>query len=320
MLNNQQHTNVNATVKKPSKTTAFFICLLFACILWLVHALNTVYTHTLKIPVRFKNIPQNKIALNDLPTKLTLDIKASGLKLFFIIYNQTKTIDIDFNDLKTNNKQLNYILSASTINFKPILKFETQIKQISPDTLYFTERSGFQKNVFIKVPLQLKCAQGYGYKKPITNPTFISIWGDTTIIKNIDTIYTEVLNVTEINKSFSKELVIIKPNTSISVNQSKINVAVEVDKLIEQTIYVPIQLLNNEEFRQATIFPQRVKVKFTSIQNTFNITDTIYFKATVTPSKNANNTKLKVALSTLPGNITVMSIEPKEVEVILIKK
>jgi len=296
------------------------VCLLIASALWLVHALNTVYVYTIKVPVIFNNNPQNKIPLNDLPTKLTIDIKASGLKLFFIIYNKTKTISVDFNDLKTSNKQQNYILTANTINFKSIFKFETQIKQISPDTLYFTERSGFQKTVIVKVPLQIKCEQGYGYKKPIITPNSIGIWGDTAVINYIDTIYTENLYTTNLNKSFIKELVLIKPNPTINFNQSKINVRIDVDKLIEKTILLPVNILNTEEFKQVNIFPQKVKVKFTSIQNTFNLSDTIYFNATVKAEKNIKSSKQFVIFTTLPANITVIDIEPKEVQILLIKK
>ncbi len=295
------------------------MCFIIATILWFVHALNTVYSHTINVPVVFKNIPQNKVALNDLPSKLSIDIKASGLKLFFILFNQSKTIEVDFNDLKTANKQLNYILSATTINFKPILKFETQIKQISPDTLYFTERSGFQKNVIVKVPLQLKCQQGFGYKKPQINPSNISIWGDTVLLKNIDTIYTEAVTITNVNTTFAKELVLIKPTSSINFNQSKVNVTIEVDKLIEQSIYIPISILNSDNFKHVNIYPQKVKIKFTSIQNTFNIADTVYFKATVNATKNTSTNKQPIVLSTLPSNITVLTIEPKEVELLLIK-
>ena len=295
------------------------MCFIIATILWFVHALNTVYSHTINVPVVFKNIPQNKVALNDLPSKLSIDIKASGLKLFFILFNQSKTVEVDFNDLKTANKQLNYILSATTINFKPILKFETQIKQISPDTLYFTERSGFQKNVIVKVPLQLKCQQGFGYKKPQINPANISIWGDTALLKNIDTIYTEAVTITNVNTTFAKELVLIKPTSNINFNQSKVNVTIEVDKLIEQSIYIPISILNSDNFKHVNIYPQKVKIKFTSIQNTFNIADTVYFKATVNATKNTSTNKQPIVLSTLPSNISVLTIEPKEVELLLIK-
>jgi hypothetical protein len=295
------------------------MCLIIASLLWLVQALNTVYNYTLKIPIAFSNIPQNKIPLNDLPTKLTLDIKASGLKLLFIMFNKSKTLNVNFNDLKNNNKQLNYILSASIINFKPILKFETQIKQIYPDTLFFAERSGYQKNAIVKVPLNIKCAQGYGYKKPIISPIFISLWGDSTLIKNIDTIYTEIIDENNLNKSFTKELVVIKPNRDVYLNQSKINITVEVDKLIEQVVLIPVNIFNKEQFKQATIFPQKVKVKFTSIQNNFNLADTVYFKANVVVSKNSKSTKQQVILNSFPGNVSVISIQPKEVEVLIIK-
>ena len=71
--------------KKPSKTKAFFICLIISSLLWLFHSLNIVYTYTFKVPVNFKNIPQNKKPLIQIPEKLSIDVKASGLKLLLLI-------------------------------------------------------------------------------------------------------------------------------------------------------------------------------------------------------------------------------------------
>ena len=66
-----------------------------------------------------------------------------------------KELDIDFNSLKAVNKNQNYVLSSSQIDFNEVLKFDVLIKHINPDTLYFTEKIGYQKNVPIKIPLYL---------------------------------------------------------------------------------------------------------------------------------------------------------------------
>src|SRR5688572_27626891 len=182
---------------KPGKTKAFFICLMIASFLWVVHSLNTVYTHTLRVPVTFKNLPRNKKPLVHMPESLAIDVKASGLRLALILFNKPfKPLEVDFNVLKSVNRNQNYVLSSSHLNFKSILKFETQIKHISPDTLYFSEKVGYQKNVAVKVPLYIKCKEGYGYKTPVIKPSFLTIWGDTAMLDKIDTIYTQPLTLT----------------------------------------------------------------------------------------------------------------------------
>ncbi|MDO8998755.1 MAG: YbbR-like domain-containing protein [Bacteroidota bacterium] len=318
---NNSNTSYSEKKRKPGKATAFFICVAIACLLWILQALNTVYNYNLIVPVTFKNLPQNKIALTQLPDKISVDVKASGLKLLLVLANKPfKPVEIDFNTLKLTNKQQNYILTGSGLNFKGSFKFETQIKRISPDTLYFSEKNGYQKNVPVKVPLYLKCTQGFAFNHPEISPSFITIYGDKSVINKIDTMYTQPLNLININQSYKGNLVIIKPNSFVSTSAAEVLITIEVNKLIEHTIQLPITALNSDNFKQITIFPSKVNVKFTSMQNQFSISDTSLFRANINPLKINSNNKCSVVLSTVPGNVNIIGLEPKEVEILIIKK
>ena len=319
----QQKATYSNTTAKPGKTKAFFICLIIASFLWLAHSLNTVYTYTFKIPVTFKNIPQNKRPLVEIPKSLTLDVKASGLKLAIILFSKPfKGLEIDFNLLGSSGRQQNnYVLSSARLDFTKVFKFETQIKRLSPDTLYFSEKTGYQKNVPVKVPYYLKCKEGYGFKKPQINPTFVTIWGDTNTMNKIDTIYTQPLNLSELFQNVKTSLSFIKPNQNIYTNTNEASVIIEVNRLIEQIISIPVSDIRKGQQREVSIFPGRVKIKFTAIQNAVSANDTTTFVALIDSEKpNAQTKKCPVFLGTIPGGVTVMSVEPREVEVLIFKK
>lgn len=307
--------------KKPGKTKAFFICLLIASFLWLVHSLNTVYTQSFKIPVVFKNLPPGKRPLVQIPEVLTIDVKGSGLKLAMMLLTKSKqALEIDFNALKSHNRNQTFILSSSRINFKPVLGFEALVKHIYPDTLYFTEKTGYQKNVALKVPLYLKCREGYAYKKPEINPSFITIFGDTADIAGIDTIYTQAINLNDVSENINMKPLLVKPKPEVYTNVSEASVFIEVEKLIEQVITLPISDIRQNNARHINIFPSQVKVKFTTIQNSFNVQDTALFKAMINSDKiNSASKKCEVFLSTVPGHVTVMDIEPRQVEILILK-
>jgi hypothetical protein len=308
--------------RKPGRTKAFFICLLIAAFLWLVHSLNTVYTYTVRIPVSFKNLPLNKKPMMQLPDEIFAEVKASGLKLALILLNRPfKSMEIDFNQLKSVNRNRNYILSSSHLKFKNILKFETQVKHVSPDTLYFSEKTGQQKIVPVKVPLYIKCREGYGFKKPVINPNFITIWGDTGLIARIDTIYTQPLTLNNVHQNINSNLTFIKPDPEVYTSVNEANISIEIARLIEQTISLPVTDIQRDPRQQVNIYPSTVKVRFTSIYNTFNSGDTSLFRATIDSRKvNKRTRKCPVMLRTLPGNVTVMEIEPSEVEILIFKK
>ena len=85
------------------KIGSFLICLSIASLLWVVHALNRNYKYNLHVPVKFLNLPNNKLIIGDLPEFLDVEIKASGLKLVFIsLKNTIDEIVIDFNYLKNS--------------------------------------------------------------------------------------------------------------------------------------------------------------------------------------------------------------------------
>jgi len=307
--------------KKPGKTKAFFICLGIAAFLWLVHSLNRVYPYTFKIPVEFRNIPVNKRPMLELPKYITVEVKASGLKLALIQLNESnRNFVIDFNKLKTVNREQNYTLSSSELNLNKRFRFEAQIKGISPDTLYFSEKTGYQKIVPVKVPLYIKCKEGYGYKRPLLQPAFLTIWGDTTIIEKIDTLYTQSLSLNNLSQNTQTQVQLIKPSSEIHTTTNDISVKLEVARLIQETITIPVQSQKTMSNQQVRVFPSSVKVTFTSLQNAFNIADTAQFKAQVNVDKvNPKTNKCSVFLGSAPNQITVLEIEPPEVEILILK-
>jgi len=308
--------------RKPGKTKAFFICLLIAAFLWLAHTLNTVYTYTLRLPVTFKNIPLNKKPLIELPDEIFADVKASGLKLSLILLSKPyPVLEVDFNKLKSVNRNQTYILSSSQLDFKKILNFETQIKHVSPDTLYFSEKTGFQKLVPVKIPLFIKCREGYGFKKPVINPNFITIWGDTTVIASIDTIYTQPLTLNNLSQNVSSDITFIRPDNGVYTSVNGAHVTIEVSRLIEHSMMVPVYDASNSPLRQVNIYPPQVQVRFTSLQSAFSDADTALFKARIDSRKiNARTKKCPVHLQVIPSNVTIMDIDPPEVEILILKK
>lgn len=314
----KQETKYTLEKRKPGKAKAFFICLGIAAFLWVVHSLNKIYFYSLKVPVEFKNSPRNKQPQFQLPEQLSVDIKVSGLRLALILLQRPfKPLELDFNTLKSNNRNNHYVLSGSHLNFKQVFGFETQIKHISPDTLYFSENIGLQKYVPVKVPLYVKCEDGYGYQKPVISPAIISIWGDTAVVANIDTMYTAAFNLNKLNRNIDTKLEVIRPNASVYTSINEVNLKIEVDRLVQQSIVLPLSDIAPKASSRIQIFPSTVKLSFTSMQNSAVSADTSQFRVYINSEKvQASTQKCKVIIGRAPANVTVLAIEPSEVEIL----
>jgi YbbR domain-containing protein len=192
---------------------------------------------------------------------------------------------------------------------------------VSPDTLYFSEKTGFQKIVPVKIPLYIKCREGYGFKKPVVNPNFITIWGDTALIKSIDTIYTQPLTLNNLSQNINSNISFIKPDPEVYTSVNAAHIFIEVARLVEQTVSLPVTDMNVTSMQQVNIYPSTVKVRFTSLQNAFNENDTSFFKARIDSRKiNKRSRKCTVFLNSVPANVTIMEIDPKEVEILIFRK
>lgn len=307
-------------IKKPSNLSAFFICLVIATALWLLHSLNTVYTKQFKVPVEFLNYPLNKVMAHDIPKELMVTVKASGLKLLLIGLNEPfSVVQLDFNDLKSNQSRNRFYLSSNTGAIEKLLKFKADIKGVYPDTISFINKAGTQKEVVVKVPLFIKYAQGYTGSDLKIEPNSIFINGDENDIKNVDTVYTSPIYLNDLKNNFNKSVNVLNSNSRIILGRNMVDVSVQVDKLIERELVLDIKVDNADGDYKYVLFPSKLKLKVTTSFNKVSEIDTALFKATVNMAQKKSN-KLPVTISSLPDGIHIVGMEPKEVEFLRIKR
>ena len=303
------------------KLSAFIICLIISGFLWLSHALNTTYYYSINIPVKFSNLPANKTLLSELPNQLRFDIKTSGLKLFFVLMNKPfSPIMIDFNSLKGDNKSQTYAISSGNINLKQYTKLDVDIKKISPDTLFFAAKMGVNKNVPIKAVIFASGEKGFVVSKPIINPSYITINGDSAVLNRIDSISTAPLYLNQLNSNYIGKLALVRPSESVYLNLTEVNISIQADKLLQREIEVPVTAINCPDNFSPKLFPGTVRIKFSSAKNDFSGITEKSFKAVVNFNKQKKEiNKLPVELTIFPTEAFILSIEPSEIEFLIFK-
>lgn len=132
---------------------AFFLLLSF--IFWYLNSLRKVIETDLRYPVEYINPPKNKAVANELPQRLTLNLKGPGFSILKLkISGHRAPLIVDFSkvtyrrvpDSKTPDY---YVVSGGLIkNFSKQLRSEFEIVSIKPDTLFVT----FDVKVSAQVP------------------------------------------------------------------------------------------------------------------------------------------------------------------------
>jgi YbbR domain-containing protein len=298
--------------------SAFFICILVATLLWLLHSLNTVYTKQFSIPIEFRNYPQNKVMI-EIPKDIKVSVKASGLKLFLLgLTEPFPALKMDLNDVKSDGTRSKFYLSSNIGEFKKLFRFKAEIRRLQPDTIVFINNVGTQKEVPVKVPLSIKYAQGYTAKLIKVEPSRVYITGEAADLERIDTIYSSPVSLIDQRADQVKTLSLIIPGDNIALSTNAVQLSITVGKLVENEMSVPIKMENADKNFSYSLFPSKVKVKYSGVFSESGA-DTSLIRVFVDLSR-AKNTKLGVNMKLLSDQITILGFEPKEIEFLKIKK
>lgn len=304
-----------------TRIVTFLVCLCIASLLWVVHALNKNYKYTLTIPVKFTKLPENKLIIGELPEKLQVDIKTSGLKLLIIkLRRMPSEVLIDFNTLKTNAKSQAYSISNGNFNVQNIINFDVDVVKIRPDTLFFSSEKGTSRLIPVKASLQAAFLPGYSsITKPTISPAYITVTGDAPDIDNIDTIYTQNIRLKDVHESYTGTIAIKKlPNLSYSAKE--VRLSFDVDRLAETSIKVPVQIMNRTSSETVKLLPEYVTIHYLVAMKEYDNIDAGSFKATVNfDNILARNKTLKIELVRSPSEARIIRIEPASISYLIYK-
>jgi len=107
----------------------------------------------------------------------------------------------------------------------------------------------------------------------------------------------------------------------LNVYPKYVQVTVPVDEFTEKVLQIPVTLINNKDYSSIKIFPQKVKVTFTTALNRYAEIDENFFEATADLElwRSRGYKVLPVVLTKIPSFCKIISIEPPNIDFIIKK-
>jgi len=308
LLNKQQHMKI----KKPNKLSAFFICVLIACLLWLLHTLNTVYTKEIRIPVKFIAGAEMNLKPVRLPDTLIVKVKTSGLKLILMQWQGAeKELSIDINSLIPNEEKTRFLLSSQPALFQHHLGLNAEIRSINPDTLYMNRYTGEGKLIPLRIPVTVRAALGYQITRIVQEPEFVTIYSKEA--STMDTLVLAEVLLNNSTESFTH--VVSLPKTGkLVVQEAFAKITVQTEKLAEKEWLLPVQVKG--ETRLHSVVPARVSVRLMGELPLLSAENCNKIQA-VASVKEGQTHGIEVELMNVPKGVKVLRIEPKQVELLI---
>jgi hypothetical protein len=303
------------------RVSAFFTCLVLAVIAWMVTVLSNPYKYVVKAALTFKNEPQKRAYHQLQSDTVGVTVNGSGWEMLFSKMSiQNKPITVDLRTLENRN----YVVLSSQLDaINNRKEISQQIIGFNPDTLYFDFSNRKEKKVPVHLMSALRYEHQYSQSGVVTiKPSYVIIDGPGEVINKITEWRTDTLRVDSVGETITS-LVNLQPakEQNLNVYPRSVQVTIPVDEFTEKTLLVPVKLINNYSGENVKIFPQKVKVTFTTSLKKYAETDEDFFEATTDLNLWRNNgyKVLPVVLSKIPQYCKIVKISPANIDFIIKK-
>jgi len=300
------------------RLSAFFTCLVIAALTWVFKTLSNPYNFTVRRALSYKNAPQKRAFHSLQSDTVDVTVKGTGWQMLFSKMNDDgKPIIADLQSLDKEN----YIALSSQI--KQMNDAGNEIVGFNPDTLYFDFLNRMVKRVPIRLLGNLKFQRQFAQSNnTILRPAFVTIVGPSSRIDNINEWDADSLlagNVSETIRARVNLQAVSEGN--MTIYPKTIDVIVPVDEFTEKTLQIPVKLINNRDYYNVKIFPQKVKVTFITALKKYAEIDENFFEAEADLDlwKLHGYNTLPVKLTRIPPYCKIISVQPPNIDFIIRK-
>lgn len=304
----------------------FSVFLLISAAIWLLNALSKNYTTDIEYPLDYLEFPEDKVIVGELPGHLDLQINSHGYALLrYKMFKKPAPISFDFSSFNLSRG----VDSSSTFILTRYLKTqisgqlpgELQLLEIQPDTLHFRFADKVTRSLEIRPDFNYTVVKQFTIKdKILLEPDSVEVTGPDLILDTMDYVLTERLDLGELTKKY-EDKVRLSTKADLSYNVSRVNCVIELERLTELQISVPIEVLNLPDSLQLQTFPSSIMLNCKLGLSKYDRIENYPFRAVVDFEKIEERVPtLNVSIQNPPDYLLGYEYHPKTVEYLKSKK
>lgn len=315
-------------IKIDEKVVIFLFFLFFASLLWYLNKLSKEYTIDLNYPVRYVNLPDDKVFVDEKPAMVKVKVRAHGYTLLkFQMSSVLAPLNVDLSQVKLhrhNGSKNTYYFTTGRIQtmLADQLNPDMQLEQLLPDTLFIELSRMARKKVPIRASLQLNLEKQFMLNGPPSlQPDSVVVSGPASLVDTLMFWPTQAEVLDKLSKSTTGSLTLVDL-AGITTTISHVDYTLEIEKFTEGSFDIPIEVINVPESMHLQPLPSSVHLSYMVALSRFKEVTSGSFKLVVDYNEIATRLgdKLKVNITTQPDFVSKVTLEPVFVEYILQKE
>lgn len=329
-MKDTQHRSEDSGISplKPNRqVTVLLVCFLIAIVFWLLLALSSDYSTTITVPVQYKNMPTQKVVVNELPDKVAVQLRTSGFSILgFQSGRKPDGVTIDVSSGLSNSGTLPDVLAIPTRyflqDFTRSLGEEVSITGFRPDSIVLLFKDRITRKVPVMLDLKFTLFRQFDtVATPFSIPDSVELSGPPSIISRLSSVSTQPVRLDNLKQSVFQPVGLVLPPL-VTSNTPKVKVNIPVEEFTEGRLDVPISYSSVPSGYVLKVFPENARVRYQVPLSKFNSIEPKMFEVVVDASglPSPEMTVLPLRLTMTPEEARNFMVDPSEVEFILRKK
>jgi hypothetical protein len=279
------------------------------------------YTKTIVFVVKPVDVPSDQVVLDQSIDSIGLELEAYGYNLAKYYIDQP-IIEISLNDL---NKVKSKYQWTKQRNFSDLQsKFNKSVRLISSsvDQIDFIIEQYESKKVPVELKLELDYKSGFdSFNEYKLSKDSIMITGPNSLIDTINMIQTHKLVLNQIDSEINTKIRIKPPeNNNITHSDTELDFQLKVEKFTEESIKVPITIVNIDDNMKINYYPKVVSVLYRVSIREYKSVNPMDFRVECDLNTiNRDNSVLISSITKKPSNVRKCRIENNQIQYVIIE-
>jgi len=283
--------------------------------------LTSNYTKTIVFVVKPVDVPSDQVVLDQSIDSIRLELEGYGYNLAKYYIDQP-IIEISLNDL---NKVKSKYQWTKQRNFSDLQsKFNKSVRLVSSsvDQIEFIIEQYESKKVPVELKLELDYKSGFdSFNEYKLSKDSIMITGPNSLIDTINMIQTHKLVLNQIDSEINTKIR-IKPseNNNIIHSDTELDFQLKVEKFTEESIKVPITIVNIDDNMKINYYPKVVSVLYRVSIREYKSVNPMDFRVECDLNTiNRDNSVLISSITKKPNNVRKCRIENNQIQYVIIE-
>ena len=287
---------------------------------WFFEVSKEVQTVEMTYPLKLTNVPENVVVTTELPPHVRVRMKAENSLLFYYRYlRSTPIATVNFANYANPTCHVNVPQEDVMSSIRKELKPNTELLSLMPDTIEYYYSFGAKKEVAILFQGKIQTADGFYVRSQKITPSAVTIYAIEQTLDTITVALNEPLYLSDVDKDGSI-LMNLQKQKGIKVIPDTARLEYTVDRLVEKTLSLPIEVVNFAANKRLRTFPMKVNITFQVGTQDYRDVSVDDFRLVVDGADLASNPSAQTCslkLLNVPDNVFGIRLQQSEVEYLI---